>query len=52
MCPACIATLALIAVGAASTGGFAALVLNKRQTAAAPEGNQPANLKEDKSGGN
>lgn len=51
MCPACIATLALIAAGAASTGGFAALILNRREAASAPEDNQPANLSEKESGG-
>ncbi len=29
MCPACIATLALIAAGATSTGGLTALVVHK-----------------------
>ena len=29
MCPACLATLAMIVVGASSTGGLAALVVNK-----------------------
>jgi hypothetical protein len=29
MCPACLATLAMMVVGASSTGGLAALVVNK-----------------------
>jgi hypothetical protein len=29
MCPACLATLAMIVVGASSTGGLAALVVSK-----------------------
>jgi len=29
MCPACLATLAMIVMGASSTGGLAALVVNK-----------------------
>ncbi len=29
MCPACLATLAMIVVGASSTGGLAVLVVNK-----------------------
>jgi hypothetical protein len=29
MCPACLATLAMIVVGASSAGGLAALVVNK-----------------------
>ncbi len=29
MCPACLATLAIIVVGTSSTGGLAALVVNK-----------------------
>ncbi len=29
MCPACLTTLALIATGATSTGGLAALAVNK-----------------------
>jgi hypothetical protein len=29
MCPACLATLAMIVIGASSTGGLAALVVNK-----------------------
>lgn len=29
MCPACLSTMALIAAGAGSTGGLAALVLRK-----------------------
>lgn len=29
MCPACLATLAMIVVGASSTGGLAAFVVNK-----------------------
>ena len=29
MCPTCLATLAMMVVGASSTGGLAALVVNK-----------------------
>jgi len=29
MCPACLASLAMMVVGASSTGGLAALVVNK-----------------------
>lgn len=51
MCPACIATLALIAAGAASTSGLAVLVLNTRRAIAASEAEQLADRKENERGG-
>lgn len=51
MCPACIATLALIAAGAVSTGGLTALIINRHQAAAGSEGGRSENPNENKSGG-
>lgn len=51
MCPACIATLAMVAAGAVSTGGLTALIINRRLAATGSEDGQPADLKEKESGG-
>lgn len=42
MCPACIATVALIAISATSTGGLTALVVKKFRTTAGAKKNEPA----------
>ena len=39
MCPACLATLAMIVAGASSTGGLAALVVNKFRNDASAKSN-------------
>ena len=47
MCPACLSTLALIAAGAGSTGGLAAVVVRtarKKSAAQAPSHDAPAPL--------
>lgn len=51
MCPACMATVALLVAGAASTGGVAALVVGKLRAAGGekdlPESSKETNQKEE-----